>query len=147
MALSLLPEAEVDGFCWTFRWLQEDTHTRPFHPDMARVWYTFTPGPRPFEGVTTFLFIRKDSVRALPYCTFVLAFGNECYQIFVPCPEKDQALIGTQVTMPILPTPYHSLNWRFGQSTGPAFYDLNGVNPVRGSIKRCFHAQVAAKAK
>lgn len=143
MALSLLPETEVDYFRWTFQWLQESGHTRPFHPEMARIWYTFTPGPRPFEGVTTFLFIRKASVQNLPYCTFVIAFGNECYQIFVPCPEKDRELRGKKVTMPILPTPYHSLSSKYGKSTAPAYYDLQGIEPFRGSMKRCFHAQIA----
>jgi hypothetical protein len=147
MALSLLPEDEASNFQWAFDWLQEDGNTRPFHPEMARVWYTFTPGPRPFEGVTTFLFIRKDTTRQVPYCIFVLAVGNECYQVFVPCPEKDQALRGTQVTMPILPTPYHSLDRPLGKSSRPNFYDLSNVNPVRVSIKRCFHAQLAAREK
>ncbi len=142
MAISLLPETEVTKFAWTFKWLWENEHTRPFHPEMARVWYTFTPGPRPFEGVTTFLFMRRDTASAIPYCTFIVAFGNECYQIFVPCPEKDQALAGTQVTMPILPTPYHALKREFGTSTKPLFYDLSGTEPIRGTMKRIFHAQM-----
>ena len=143
MALSLLPASEVQNFVWTFRWLQEKVHSRPFHPDMARLWYTFAPGPRPFEGVTTLLFIRRDdSAEAVPYCTFVVAFGNECYQIFVPCPEKDQPLRGTDVKMPILPNPYHWIERKFGKATKPLFYDLSGTEPVRGAIKRIFHAQL-----
>lgn len=147
MALSLLPGAEVEDFKLTFQWLQETIHTRPFHPDIARLYYTFTPGPRPFEGVTTFLFIRKETAPPLPHCVFVIAFGNECYQMFVPCPVKDRALDGTKVQMPILPTPYHSIDSPFGELTPPRTYDLSGTEPTRGTIKRIFHAQIRPAAE
>lgn len=143
MALSLLPDSEVANFSWTYKWLQEDVHTRPLHPEMAWVWYTFTPGPRPFEGITSLLFLRKVGTDNLPYCIFVLAVGNECYQLFVPCPDKDKALLGTKVTMPILPTPYHAMTSKYGPSTAPLFYDLSGTEGVRGTMKRIFHAQLA----
>ena len=145
MALSLLPGAEVEDFKW-IQWLQETVHTRPFHPDIARLYYTFTPGPRPFEGITTFLFIRRETAPPLPHCIFVIAFGNECYQMFVPCPIKDRALNGKNVQMPILPTPYHSIDSRFGKSTPPLIYDLSGTEPTRGTMKQIFHAQTRPAA-
>ena len=113
------------------------------HPELARVWYTFAPGPRPFEGVTTFLFLRKPDVHDVPYCTFVLAVGNECYQVFVPSHEKDVALKGTKITMPLLPTPYHGMPSQYGSPTTPSFYDLSSTTTVRGQrIERCFHAEM-----
>jgi hypothetical protein len=143
MALSLMPEDEIENVRYMLRWLQENSHTRPFHPEMARVWYTFTPGPRPFEGITTLLLLRKDGVKDVPYCTFIIAVGNECYQIFVPSPEKDSALKGTTINMPLLPTPYQGKNNQYGPSTAPLFYDLRSTDVVRGEkIKRGFHMEM-----
>ena len=101
--------------------------------------------PRPFDGVTTFLFLRKNSAQVVPYCTFVLAVGNECYQVFVPCPEKDQMLLGKNVTMPLLPTPYHGRASQYGASTRPLFYDLSARDVVRDQkIMRIFSANLKA---
>jgi hypothetical protein len=148
MALSLMPEEEIGNFGWALGWLQEVKHTRPFHPEMARLWFMFAPGPRPFEGVTAFLFLRKEGVNDVPHCTFVLAIGNESYQMFLPCPEKDSHFQGTQITTPLLPTPYHAKPSKYGLPTHPDSYDLSRTDVVRDKkIKRYFHMNVAPKTK
>lgn len=149
MALALIPEQHIGDFGWALDWLQEKQHSRPFSPDIARLYYSFVPGPRPFEGITSFLFLRKETSTDVPYCTFVLAVGNECLQMFVPRPEKDKILQGKKVNLRLLPNPYHSLTTRFGPATPPTlFYDLSETDTVRGrAFSRIFHLQLASQPK
>lgn len=143
MALSLVPDAEFADFKWTVKWLRELQHTRPFHADIARLYYTFVSGPRPFEGITAFLFLRKDTVTDTAYCTLVIAVGNECYQVFVPCPAKDKVLQDQKVNLRLLPTPYQGAQIEGRHVSKPDFYDLSGTEINRDTkLKRCFHAVI-----
>ena len=47
MALAILPERSIGEFSLTIDWLKENVHTALFSADVARLYRTFVPGPRP----------------------------------------------------------------------------------------------------
>ena len=50
-----------------------------------------------------------------------IAFGNVSYQIFLPCPEKDEYLRGKNISVVLYPHLYQLQTWR---ATAPSLCDL-----------------------
>lgn len=90
MGLSLLDKSELELFSDAITWLQQDICAPVNCPkELFRVMRTFTPGPIPYKGVHSCFFKRKDDSCSVPYMTYLTCFGNNTFQIVLPCPKMD----------------------------------------------------------
>ena len=90
----------------------------------------FVPGPRPFDDIALFLLIRKDDVDNVPYAVFVIAFGNEQFQLVVPCPAKDAGRTIDPSAVPTWPTPFERGRALLRKPLQERIYDLSGINRI-----------------
>lgn len=85
MALSIMPEDELHLFQHSIKWILNSDHSKKFFsPQILRA--IFIPGPNPNKILTAFLLRRKQNsvIQGIPYCMFVVGFGNLVYQLIVP---------------------------------------------------------------
>ena len=82
IALSVIDRGELPAFEDTIRWITESDHSKQMLKSLHLV-RTFIPGSRPNPTVALFVLRRKRTVKNVPYCVSVLAFGNSIYQIRV----------------------------------------------------------------
>ncbi|MFC3034692.1 HNH endonuclease [Pseudoalteromonas fenneropenaei] len=107
MAISVAPKQELSSLKHLITWVGLESHTyeslsyRPFI-----VFEQFTPGPKPYSGVTIFLLRRKDTVNDAPYMQFVIAFANTMFQIILPMPDEDSEILGKPIQLTLFPTPF-----------------------------------------
>lgn len=104
MALSVMPERELEHFGQALRWLASDGIEENGVIDGTGFICYRTVGPRRFEDPFLVLLRRKQEANA-PYASFIVTFGNSTYQIFLPSPERDGHLEGQDIYLPALPTP------------------------------------------
>ena len=95
MALAVMPEVDLVHFRKTLDWLliadpaQDPIQTGPF-----KLLHTFVNGSPPFKDIFYTLLRRKADTLAVPFYSFVFAFGNYTYQAFLPLSGKDAHLTG-----------------------------------------------------
>jgi hypothetical protein len=107
MAISLLPESELQNFRSALAWIRNCDHGIGLvKSNQFPLLYTFVPGNDPLGHITAILLRRKSVDLPVPYVTFVLTYGNEVFQTVLPSPERDSALSGQKVRLPYFPTPY-----------------------------------------
>lgn len=96
-AFTLLPDDELQNFDELKLWLlQPDLITNQVYTNGDYICYsTFVPASKPFRQAVVSLHRRKEKIDS-PYMSFFIATGNVSYQIFLPCPAKDDHLRGTQ---------------------------------------------------
>jgi hypothetical protein len=111
-AFALLPENELIHFEHLRQWLlQADLTTGQIYGDGGHMCYsTFVPGFQPFKQPIVCLLKRNEEIDA-PYMSFFIATGNSSYQIFLPCPAKDDHLIGKTITTMIFPHLFQLQPW------------------------------------
>jgi hypothetical protein len=107
MALTIMPENELDKFKTTLAWINEEKHEESPHDLKGlKVLFSFAPGIKPFPFVSCMLFKRKDEHRdSVPYMQFLLAYSNFAFQIYLPLCTEDIKLQGGDITMTYVPTP------------------------------------------
>lgn len=136
MAISLLPDEELPNFRRALAWIHNPDHEVGLVKVSGYpVFYTFVPGTSPLTN-SAILLRRKTPNLPLPYMVFVLTYGNEVFQIFVPSPEKDP----TSISMPrdklyYFPNPYELDSSLV--SVAPIqreLIDLTGRAPVKGEM-------------
>jgi hypothetical protein len=132
MGLTLMPEAEIGNFKHLMAWLRYADHNRPF-ADQCPIIYSFQPGPMPNNLIAAFILRRKPHVTGYAYAYFVLAYGNEVYQVQLPSKEHDEALNGQPVSIHPFPTSGSPFPDRF-PLTGRTLLDLTGRELVKGEI-------------
>jgi len=132
MAISIMPESELAFFQDTIKWIRNRNHSAPFMSSGLILFDTFVPGPLPFSEISAFLFRRKTEALPVPYMTFMIAYGNDCYQIFVPCPPKDRTLPAS-VSLCHFPTPYDLKPSHYGIPQR-AVVELGGREAVKGEL-------------
>lgn len=124
MALSVMPTSELHEFKLTKRWIRHRDHAVPFlSPLQALV--TFVPGPKPFVDTTAILLRKKSTstTAELPYCMFIVSFGNLQLQIMVPALSDRKGNDGpSQIIIPRSPAPFNKA-WPFG-APRTAIFDL-----------------------
>lgn len=106
-AITLMDESDVKNVQEALCWLRSgDVSSNAVEDGLGyRCIRTFTPGPRPFALTYAWL-LRRKSTALVPTYIFVLAFGNESFQIVVPSPKQDIGLHGAKVDIfafPIFP--------------------------------------------
>ena len=114
IAISTIADGrELEAFKYTIRWLKELDHSKAFL-DPQNLMITFVPGHQPTLGVVSMLFRRKQSCEEnVPYCVYVIAFGNFVYQLIVPSHLDAESGAQINLLLPYFPTPFES-DWPFG---------------------------------
>ena len=131
MGLSVLPEEEMPNFRAALSWVRNSNHQVSLVAKCPMM-HTFVPGPRPFDIALILLRRRRDDIPA-PYATFVLAYGNEVLQVFLPSPERDHHIDGQQIAVRPFPNPYDLIPSEFGPLKR-GLTDLTGRSLIRGDI-------------
>ena len=114
IGLTLLPEEEVSNFREALEWIREPNHEKVLVRKFP-IFRTFRPGPLPNDLLSVILGRRKNSDTNVMYAFLVLLYGNEMFQIFLPCPEKDQILEDNNLTTPVFPPPCGPDEERYGK--------------------------------
>jgi hypothetical protein len=111
-AFALLPEDELVHFEHLRQWLmQADLTTGKIYGRGGHICYsTFVPAFQPFKQPIVCLLKRNEQIDA-PYMSFFIASGNSSYQIFLPCPAKDDHLHGKAITTMIFPHLFQLQPW------------------------------------
>ncbi len=132
MALTIMPEDELENFKTTMAWINEEEHDKSPHDLKAlKAMMSIAPGPQPYPFTSCLLFKRKPTtVDKVLYMIFVLAYGNFAFQIYLPLCTKDKELQGEDVKMVAIPTPIDMEKGSF--YLGRKLLDLNSKLPVKG---------------
>tara|TARA_R110002110_G_scaffold98919_4_gene253023 strand:- start:5784 stop:6746 length:963 start_codon:yes stop_codon:yes gene_type:complete len=134
IGLSLIPESEVPNFGTALSWIRTEDHQIGLVSGFP-VLYAFVPGPKPFPNISIYLLRRKPSAAPTPYMTYVIAYGNEVFQIFLPSPEKDQEINGQQISIRPFPNPY-DLNPSSYGAVRRGTINLMGRDEVKGDVTK-----------
>lgn len=132
MGLSLMPQTELHNFQKALAWINQRDHSIGLVQEFP-ILYSFIPGPLPNDKIVIMTFRRKDGCADVPYAFFLLAYGNEVFQVFLPSPERDQALQGRNLTLFHFPTPYDQDPSKFGPVRRGKL-DLTGRVPAKGEV-------------
>jgi HNH endonuclease len=103
MALSIMPEEEMPNFQNTLHLIRPEMPIAPLKGPVP-FFYTFIGGPIASDRITVVILIRKSDDFVLPYCFFVLMYGNEMLQIAVPSFEKDSQNFGKTMDIKRFPS-------------------------------------------
>ncbi|MFJ7890559.1 HNH endonuclease [Lysinibacillus xylanilyticus] len=87
MGLSIMPKEYLKHFFYTLIWIREEN----FYPEVkCKLYEQFIPGVKPYTNLELYLLKRKDdSIGNIPFCIFVICFGNYCYQVYLPLATED----------------------------------------------------------
>jgi hypothetical protein len=132
MGLSLIPAAELHNFQSALSWIKQSDHGIGLVQDFP-ILYSFIPGPLPNDKIAVMTFRRKDGCEEVPYAFFVLGYGNEVFQVFLPSPERDLAIQGRQLTLYHFPTPYGEDPSKYGPVRRGQL-NLTGREIVKGQV-------------
>jgi hypothetical protein len=133
-AFALLPEDELVHFEHLRQWLlQPDLTTGQVYSRGGHICYsTFVPAFQPFKQPIVCLLKRNEQIDA-PYMSFFIATGNSSYQIFLPCPAKDDHLLGKTITPVAFPHPFQLQPWLIPARPQERHLELS--LPERTSVK------------
>jgi len=111
MALTIIPETELDHFNTTLNWINEANHsTSAFDLKALFALMSIAPGAKPYPFTSCILFKRKDNpTENVPYMLFLLAYGNFSFQIYLPMCSEDKKYQGSTFEMVYIPTPIDML--------------------------------------
>ena len=119
---------EIEPFRLTIQWLLNPDHSQSVINPVP-LWWTFVPGPRPINGVSTFIFRRRASVMVVPYAIAIFGFGNSFFQFIVPSHFDANKKMNLEI--PFFPFPFECPDlWPFGE---PQFslMDLSGTEKIK----------------
>ena len=102
MALSLMPEREIDNFKETIEWVRfgSKQYEKVMEIHAKSVIQTFYPGPGTIP-LNAILYKRSDDKLRVPYCIFYCEFRNFSFQIVVPSIKKDELLYKENIEVKI----------------------------------------------
>ncbi len=136
MAVTLMPQDELENFNDVRRWIMTKTHESIGGP--IQIFVGFHPGPMPpgFLGVA--LLMRKSPDTRYPYAFIVIRYGNETFQVPVPSAQNDAQ--GTSNPLPF---------FRFPDLVDPAVYgkskfftlDMSSIEQMSDPVKVSFQAE------
>ncbi len=130
IGLTLLPCEEVHNFKETLFWIRQPHQTKPYVTDFPII-HTFQTGPMRNDLIVAMILRRKEAIVNVPYAFLVLGFGNDVYQVFIPCPKRDIGNPGDRYTIVAFPTPGGTNPQKYGRAR-PRTIDLCGRQPVTG---------------
>lgn len=135
IGLAVLPTEELSNFTEAMTWIREADHSKRLVNELPLI-RSFQPGPMPNDLTVLMLFRRRINVTGVPYAFFVLSFGNEVFQVFLPSPKQDAAINGLKLNLPPFPVPGSLDRAKYGNTT-VTMVDLTGCNVVRGETVSC----------
>ena len=104
MALTIMPESELDNFKVTLKWLHDDVKIDAYGLKVVERRYMSMRNP--FNFVSCMIFKRKStSTNAVPAYVFGIAYYNFFFQTYIPFCDADKQFKGKDLTMPFIPTP------------------------------------------
>ena len=115
IGLTVIPESELGKFRDTIEWIRCRDHSRPFVQSFP-ILHTFQPGPMRNDLTVLMLMRRKPDVSEAPFAFFVIGFGNDVFQVFLPCPEEDRQIHAQRLHLPPFPTPAGAFPTPYGRS-------------------------------
>lgn len=120
MALTIMPEGELEDFKTTMAWINEENHNEsPHNLKNLFVLMSYAGGIKPIPFVSCMLFKRKaDHKDPVPNMLFLVAYSNFVFQIYLPLCSQDRKLIGGKMDLTFIPT----------------FLDLEGVKLTRKKL-------------
>ncbi len=132
IALTIMPENELDNFKNTLAWLFEEKHDESkYHLKALFLLFSFAPGIHPFDFQSCLLLKRKDNHKDnVPYMLFLLTYSNYAFQIYLPLCEMDKKLFGKEMTIKFIPTPidlHDGINKIIRRKI-----DLSSTEPIKG---------------
>ncbi|HKM70415.1 MAG TPA: DUF2934 domain-containing protein [Stellaceae bacterium] len=134
MGLSVMPDEEMPNFAAALNWIRRPDHQVSLVSESEfPILYSFVPGPMPNDKIAIATFRRKEGIEDVPYAFFILGYGNEVFQIFLPAPMRDHMIDGKQITITAFPNPRDIYPSQFGP-TRRGVMNLTGRNAVRGEI-------------
>jgi hypothetical protein len=95
MALSVMPGAELENFRILLDWMKPGDVQKMAAP--TPVIHTFAGGAWPTDLVRVAVLTRNSDEIEMPYCFFILALGNEMFQVAIPSTERDGYLCGKKL--------------------------------------------------
>lgn len=128
MGLSVLPDSEMPNFAQAVAWIRKRDHLDGF---AFPVIHTFAPGLMPNDRISVLLIRRKDGSSAAAYMFFILAYGNEMFQVMLPSPGRDLAPNAISSAESLAPYPFPPPSARF-DAPRFQFLDLSGQQLVHG---------------
>lgn len=125
-AFTLLPNDELIHFKELKQWLlQPDLTKDQVYASGCHICYsTFVPAFQPFKQPIVCLLKRNGQIDA-PYMSFFIATGNVSYQIFLPCPMKDNHLREKTITPVAFPHFFQLQPWLIPAPTQTRQADLS----------------------
>ncbi len=130
IGLTLLPSEEVPNFKETLSWIRNPDHTQPFVTSMPLI-HTYRSGFTRNDLLVAMVMRRKELIMNLPYAFLVLGFGNDVYQVFIPCPKQDREIDSKPLTIPPFPIPDGLDPEKYGKARCK-LVDLCGRQPEKG---------------
>ena len=101
-ALNLIPDDRIELFKETIAWTNDvDGRLAMFEKQGIATQYALGLGIT--KSAFAAVFFRTNDQATLPYCQFLLAFGNATIQMAIPSWEKDRHIIGRRGAMPFFP--------------------------------------------
>lgn len=112
IALSVISDNELEEFKSTLDWLMNNNHSQTICKPLILL-TAFIPGHKPNEKLTIIVLRRKLDSIVIPYCLFIICFGNIAYQIVVP---SDKDIAEGKQTMKLIrfPLPFEQ-GWEYGE--------------------------------
>jgi len=132
IGLTLMPDVEVHNFEELVEWVRNKNHTFGLMKKcfVAR---TFHPGPMSNSLLFAMLLRRKSPTAECPYIFLVLSYGNEVFQLPIPCRKFDSHLDGKLLDIPTFPSPGSRDPAKYGPPV-TEMLDLTGIDEVRGDV-------------
>ena len=104
IGLTLIPPKEIPNFTETLTWICDRNHNASSLIEWPVFW-TYRPGPMPNDLLVAILLRRKRSLTSVPYASLVLSYGNDVFQVWLPAPRRDSAIVGRKLTLPVFQMP------------------------------------------
>ncbi len=134
MALSLIERSELENFKDAIHWLKNSNpKTDRLMDESCFCFKTSTSGVMPYNNIQNIFFVRKDDSKEVPYFSYLFAYGNCTYQIFIQS-IRDNILIDKiyQVySFPTLFMIYKDIVPEQYKNTTLEKIDLSGRNKVK----------------
>ncbi len=107
MAISVMPEAEVNNFVRTISWIMEKRHAN-FYSDEKKllVRYKMIPGFNVTKYPCCILYKRKPNIWQGPYMLFNLTYG--CFSYLIEVPTLKDASYHHIMNVPFPPIPFNT---------------------------------------
>ena len=100
--LTLMPAEAMNKFEPTRQWIKNPDHSANFVSEIP-LFHTFISGPMPNDRIGIRAFIRKAGITDMPFAFYILTYGNEMFQVFIPCPFEDRFLQNVTMTITAYP--------------------------------------------